>query len=71
MLLCITVGCVLMTDDEVKMTVTLRDYVDKVTDMCNVKIASMSQVEETKQFHCDSDDFRFSKPTIQIKVGTF
>ena len=58
-----------MTEEEVKMTVTVADYLDKLTDMCHINMASMSRVKETKQFHCDSDDFRLSKPTIHVKVG--
>ena len=51
------------------MTVKLDEYLDKLVDMCNIKISCMAQVLETKQFYCDSDDFRLAKPELIIKVS--
>ena len=50
------------------MNVSVEEYIDKLVDMCNIKISCMAQVEETKQFYCDSDDFRLCKPDLLIKV---
>lgn len=50
------------------MVVKVEDYLDKLAEMCHIKISCMSSVEETKQFHCQSDDFRLLKPHIELKV---
>ena len=51
------------------MDVSVDEYIDKLVDMCNIKISCMAQVEDTKQFYCDSDDFRLYKPDLDIKVA--
>ena len=58
------------------MNVKPEEYISKLVDMCLIKISSMVRVDETKQFHCESDDFRLLKPGIkvtvpkEVKVGT-
>lgn len=55
-------------DGEVKMTLKVDDYLDKLVDMANIKMSCMVQVKETNQFHCDSDDFRLLKPELTLKA---
>ena len=50
------------------MSVTVDDYIDKMVDMCNVRIEAMTHVEQTDQHHCESDDFRLLKPDLDMKV---
>lgn len=50
------------------MTVKADEYLDKLVDMCFIKISAMVRVDETNQFHCESDDFRLIKPDIMVKV---
>lgn len=53
---------------EVKMNVGVDEYMDKIVDMCNIKISVMARVVETKQFYCESDDFRLCKPDLTVEV---
>lgn len=53
---------------EVKMEVAVKEYLNKLVDLCNIKISCMAQVMETKQFHCASDDFRLLKPELDVDV---
>lgn len=53
---------------EISMKVEVKDYLDKLVDMCNFKISCMVRVEETNQFHCESDDFRLVKPDLLVQV---
>lgn len=53
---------------EVKMSVAVDDYMNKLVDMCMIRMNVMANVQETKQIHCESDDFRLCKPPIVIKV---
>ena len=50
------------------MSVSVDDYIDKVVDMCNIRIEAAAHVEQTDQHHCESDDFRLLKPDLDVKV---
>ena len=56
------------SEGKVTMEVKATDYLDKLVDMCLIKISCMVRVQETNQFHCESDDFRLLKPDISIQV---
>ena len=50
------------------MEITPKEYLDKMVDMCLVKISCMVRVKETDEIHCETYDFRLSKPEITIEV---
>ncbi|KAK2155751.1 hypothetical protein LSH36_232g01006 [Paralvinella palmiformis] len=61
---------------QVTMSVSVDDYLEKVVDMCNIRMEAAAHVEQTDQHHCESDDFRLLKPDLdvkapaQVKIGT-
>ncbi|ELU14710.1 hypothetical protein CAPTEDRAFT_122859, partial [Capitella teleta] len=63
-----SVKCKPKADGEVKMKVTVNDYLNKLVDMCIIKMSCMARVVETNQFFCESDDFRLIKPDIMVKA---
>jgi len=50
------------------MSVSVDDYLEKVVDMCNIRMEAAAHVEQTDQHHCESDDFRLLKPDLDVKV---
>jgi hypothetical protein len=55
-------------DGFVSMVVGVDEYLDKLVEMCHIKISCMCRVEATNEFYCRSDDFCLLKPHIDIKI---
>ncbi|CAH1779163.1 unnamed protein product [Owenia fusiformis] len=55
-------------EGKVEMKVDPSDYLGKLVDMCMIRMNLMASIIETKQVHCESDDFRLIKPDIDIKA---
>ena len=51
------------------MPVTVKEYLGKLVDHCNIKISCMAHVMETKQYFVETDDFRLLKPDLVVKVS--
>ena len=54
---------------EVTMSVTVDDYLDKVVDMCNIRLDALAVIKQTEEKHCETDNFRLLKPDLEIKVS--
>ncbi|XP_046369672.2 annulin-like isoform X1 [Haliotis rufescens] len=53
---------------EMKMTVQVEDYQDKLKDMCMLQLTCMARVLETGQAFTNMCDFRLRKPHLEIKA---
>ena len=51
-----------------KMTVDVDDYIDKLVDMCFIKVSCMARVKETNQIYFDDFMFMLDKPDLQVEV---
>lgn len=58
-------------DEQLKLTVTVDDYLDKLVEYCIMKLYAIASVEETRQTWADEDDFQVLKPSIDVKVKLF
>ncbi|XP_068986824.1 hemocyte protein-glutamine gamma-glutamyltransferase-like [Bombus flavifrons] len=54
--------------EQLKLRVTVDDYLDKLVEYCNMKLYSIATVVETKQTWADEDDFQVLKPSITVKI---
>ncbi|XP_003692323.1 hemocyte protein-glutamine gamma-glutamyltransferase-like [Apis florea] len=54
--------------EQLRLTVTVDDYLDKLVEYCNMKLYSIATVVETKQTWADEDDFQVLKPNIVVKI---
>lgn len=55
--------------EQLRLTITVDDYLDKLVEYCNMKLYSIATVVETKQTWADEDDFQVLKPNIVVKVN--
>ncbi|XP_033318648.1 hemocyte protein-glutamine gamma-glutamyltransferase-like [Bombus bifarius] len=54
--------------EQLRLRVTVDDYLDKLVEYCNMKLYSIATVVETKQTWADEDDFQVLKPSITVKI---
>ncbi|XP_031364851.1 hemocyte protein-glutamine gamma-glutamyltransferase-like isoform X1 [Apis dorsata] len=54
--------------EQLRLTITVDDYLDKLVEYCNMKLYSIATVVETKQTWADEDDFQVLKPNIIVKI---
>ncbi|XP_003707216.3 hemocyte protein-glutamine gamma-glutamyltransferase-like isoform X1 [Megachile rotundata] len=54
--------------EQLKLTVTVDDYLDKLVEYCIMKLYCIATVKETRQTWADEDDFQVLKPNIAIKI---
>ncbi|XP_016912999.1 hemocyte protein-glutamine gamma-glutamyltransferase [Apis cerana] len=54
--------------EQLRLTITVDDYLDKLVEYCNMKLYSIATVVETKQTWADEDDFQVLKPNIVVKI---
>lgn len=58
----------LITVEQLRLTVTIDDYLDKLVEYCIMKLYCIATVKETRQTWADEDDFQVLKPSIDVKV---
>ena len=68
-----SVGCLLkficiFLGEQLRLTVTVDDYLDKLVEYGIMKLYAIASVEETRQTWADEDDFQVLKPSIDVKV---
>jgi transglutaminase 1 len=51
-----------------RITVTTREYLDKMVDKNFVKIYAIANVKETGQTWSEEDDFQLQKPKLNVQV---
>ncbi|XP_046739313.1 hemocyte protein-glutamine gamma-glutamyltransferase-like [Diprion similis] len=54
--------------EQLKLTVTVDDYLDKLVEYAIMKLYAIATVKETRQTWAEEDDFQVLKPTITIKI---
>ncbi|KZC05406.1 PREDICTED: hemocyte protein-glutamine gamma-glutamyltransferase-like [Dufourea novaeangliae] len=54
--------------EQLRLVVTVDDYLDKLVEYCIMKLYCIATVKETRQTWADEDDFQVLKPTILIKI---
>ncbi|KAK9308630.1 hypothetical protein QLX08_001476 [Tetragonisca angustula] len=54
--------------EQLRLRVTVDDYLDKLVEYCNMKLYSIATVVETKQTWAEEDDFQVLKPNITVKI---
>ncbi|KYM93428.1 PREDICTED: hemocyte protein-glutamine gamma-glutamyltransferase-like [Cyphomyrmex costatus] len=54
--------------EQLRLTVTLNDYLDKLVEYCIMKLYCIATVKETRQTWADEDDFQVLKPNIDVKI---
>lgn len=59
----------LLSDEQLRLTVTDDEYLDKLVEYCIMKLYAIASVEETRQTWADEDDFQVLKPNIDVKVN--
>jgi hypothetical protein len=63
------IKCVtLVAGETLRITVTAREYIDKLVDKGLVKIYAIANVKETKQTWSEEDDFQLQMPKLSIQV---
>jgi transglutaminase 1 len=58
----------LVTGETLRITVTAKEYIDKLVDKSLIKIYAIANVKETKQTWSEEDDFQLQKPKLSIQV---
>lgn len=53
--------------EQLKLSVTVDNYLDKLVEYSMMKLYAIATVEETKQTWAEEDDFQVIKPTIEVK----
>ena len=56
-------------DQQVRLSITADDYLDKLVESCTMKLHAIATVRETNQTWADEDDFQVLKPTIKVTVN--
>lgn len=56
---------------EIPLTVTYKEYWQKLREHCMVKMYAICRVQETGQTWTDEDDFQVEKPKLNINVSIF
>lgn len=51
-----------------RITLTAKEYIDKLVDKSLIKIYAIANVKETKQTWSEEDDFQLQKPKLNIQV---
>ncbi|CAK9825429.1 Hemocyte protein-glutamine gamma-glutamyltransferase [Anthophora retusa] len=54
--------------EQLRLTVTVDDYLDKLVEYCIMKLYCIATVKETRQTWADEDDFQVLKPNIEVKI---
>ncbi|GAB1865095.1 Hemocyte protein-glutamine gamma-glutamyltransferase [Camponotus japonicus] len=54
--------------EQLRLSVTVNDYLDKLVEYCNMKLYCIATVKETRQTWADEDDFQVLKPNINVKI---
>ncbi|KAG7205076.1 hypothetical protein KM043_005453 [Ampulex compressa] len=54
--------------EQLRLTVTVDDYLDKLVEYCIMKLYCIATVKETRQTWADEDDFQVLKPSITVKI---
>lgn len=54
--------------EQLRLRVTVEDYLDKLVEYCNMKLRCIATVVETKQTWAEEDDFQVLKPSIVVKI---
>ncbi|RLU19411.1 hypothetical protein DMN91_007968 [Ooceraea biroi] len=54
--------------EQLRLTVTIDDYLDKLVEYCIMKLYCIATVKETRQTWADEDDFQVLKPSIDVKI---
>ncbi|KYN29601.1 Hemocyte protein-glutamine gamma-glutamyltransferase [Trachymyrmex cornetzi] len=54
--------------EQLRLSVTLNDYLDKLVEYCIMKLYCIATVKETRQTWADEDDFQVLKPNIDVKI---
>lgn len=54
--------------EQLKLTVTVDEYLEKLVEYCIMKLYAIASVEETRQTWADEDDFQVLKPSIDVKI---
>lgn len=54
--------------EQLRLTVEVDDYLDKLVEYCMMKLYAIASVEETNQTWAEEDDFQVIKPNINVKV---
>ena len=57
-----------LTGEQLRLTITVDDYLDKLVEYCIMKLYAIATVQETNQTWADEDDFQVLKPTIKVTV---
>jgi transglutaminase 1 len=58
----------LAAGETLRITVTAKEYIDKLVDKSLIKIYAIANVKETKQTWSEEDDFQLQKPKLNIQV---
>ncbi|XP_015604650.1 hemocyte protein-glutamine gamma-glutamyltransferase [Cephus cinctus] len=56
------------SSEQLKLRITVDDYLEKLVEYCNMKLYCIATVKETRQTWADEDDFQVLKPNINIKI---
>ncbi|XP_066591017.1 hemocyte protein-glutamine gamma-glutamyltransferase-like [Prorops nasuta] len=56
------------SNEQLRLTVTVDDYLDKLVEYCIMKLYCIATVKETNQTWADEDDFQVLKPSIDVKI---
>lgn len=51
-----------------RITVTAKEYIDKLVDKSLIKIYAIANVKETNQTWSEEDDFQLQMPRLSIQV---
>ncbi|XP_071559341.1 hemocyte protein-glutamine gamma-glutamyltransferase [Temnothorax nylanderi] len=54
--------------EQLRLSVTVDDYLDKLVEYCIMKLYCIATVKETRQTWADEDDFQVLKPNIDVKI---
>lgn len=54
--------------ETLRITLTAKEYTDKLVDKCLIKIYAIANVKETKQTWSEEDDFQLQKPKLNIQI---
>ncbi|XP_029165902.1 hemocyte protein-glutamine gamma-glutamyltransferase-like [Nylanderia fulva] len=54
--------------EQLRLSVTVNDYLDKLVEYCIMKLYCIATVKETRQTWADEDDFQVLKPNIDVKI---
>jgi transglutaminase 1 len=58
----------LVTGDTLRITLTAKEYIDKLVDKSLIKVYAIANVKETRQTWSEEDDFQLQKPKLNIQV---